>query len=353
MKRTLFAAGILIATLLGPAQAEIKPMQLRVAAVFPPPEVSMASYAIKLWMDEVTKQTDGKVTFRPFWGGALGRPPEHLNLVQSGAVDLALTTALYTPGVFPIHHFEYVLPFGPADALVVTKAKRDVINHFPQFREDLAKANIVPIMNPSGAAYQILSKQPVNSLEDFKGKKISLIGRYFGQWVGAAGSTPVVAPAADRYTMLQTGVVDMDLLPIDLFTAYKVYEQAPNYVEVDALLANYFDLWMNKAKFDALPPELQKILLDAGEKIELQVAQEVVPDWTKRIMSEFEQKGVKFQRLSPEERAKWADMVHDTAADWAKEVEEKGYPGSEIVQMYQDATAKYGYTWPRRWGAAK
>lgn len=353
MKRTLTVAGLLIATLFGPAQAEIKQMQLRVAAVFPPPEVSMASYAAKLWMDEVTKQTDGKVTFRPFWGGALGKPPEHLNLVQSGAVDLALTTALYTPGKFLIHHFEYVLPFGPPDPVIVTKAKRDVMNKFPQFREDLAKANIVPIMNPSGTAYQILSKQPVDSLADFDGKKIALIGRYFGKWVGAAGSTPVVAPAADRYTMLQTGVVDMDLLPIDLFKAYKVYEQAPNFVEVDALLANYFDLWMNKEKFESLSPELQKIFMDAGEKIELQVAQEVVPEWTKRIKEEFGQKGVKFQKLSAEDRGKWASMVHDTAADWAKEVEEKGYPGSEIIEMYQEATTKYGYTWPRKWGAAK
>ena len=135
------------------------------------------------------------------------------------------------------------------------------MSEFPEFARDLAKRNVVQIMNASGTVYQILSKTPVKTLADFQGQKISLIGRYFGRWVKVAGAIPVVAAAHDRYTMLQTGVVDMDLLPVDLFSSFKIQEQAKNFVGVRAMTGNFFDLYMNKKRFDKMPKELQKNIL--------------------------------------------------------------------------------------------
>lgn len=354
MRRIKFLLAALLLTAASvSAQAQIAETKFRLASVFPSPEVSLASQAAKMWMDEVTKRSGGKVTFQTHWGGDLGKPPEYLNLVQSGAVDLVVTTALYTPGKLPLENFEYVFPFGPVNAEVVTKAKRTIRKEFPQFSADLAKYNIVGIMNPSGAAYQLLSKTPLSSIEDFKGKKVSLIGRYFGRWISAAGAAPVVAPAHERYSMMQTGVVDVDLLPVDLFTSFRVYEQAKNYVEIDSLLANYFDLWFNKPKFDKLSPELQKLMLEAGEAVELQVAKDLIPAWTKRSLEQFEKAGVKPSKFPAEQRSKWAQMVEDIPAEWAKEVEGQGYPGTQVVKRFQELTTGFGYTWPRKWGEKK
>jgi hypothetical protein len=48
--------------------------------------------------------------------------------------------------------------------------------------------------------YQILSKPPINKLEDLAGKKVTLIGRYFSRWFEPLGTIPVVAPGQERYT---------------------------------------------------------------------------------------------------------------------------------------------------------
>ena len=335
------------------AHAEIKPMKLRLASAFPPPNVALGSYAAKVWMDTITKKTDGKVTFQTFWGGALGKPPEHLKIVGKGVADLVLTNAHYTPGKLPLAQFEYVFPFGPVDPVVVTKAKLQLMSEFPEFARDLAKRNVVQIMNASGTVYQILSKTPVKTLADFQGQKISLIGRYFGRWVKVAGAIPVVAAAHDRYTMLQTGVVDMDLLPVDLFASFKIQEQAKNFVGVRAMTGNFFDLYMNKKRFDKMPKELQKMFLETGAEVAMKVATEIVPAWTKKVMAQFKKSGVVFHDLPEAERDKWAQMIPDIPAEWAVEVEAQGYPGWKIVDRWQELTTKYGYKWPRKWGVKK
>lgn len=349
--KSLLALGLLTASLAWPAAAEdMKPIKLRLASPFPSPEVSLVGASAKMWMDEVTKRTGGKVTFQTFWGGALGKPAEHLTLIEKGAADVVVSNVQYTPGKFPIGQFEYVFPFGPIDPVVVTKAKRQMYNEFPEFQKDFDKYNIVPIMNTSGAVYQILSKSPITSLDDFKGKKIGLIGRYFGRWVEVAGSTPVVAPAHDRYTMLQTGVLDMDLLPLDLFASFKIYEQAKHAVMIDAMTGNFIDTWVNRKTFDALPKDVQDILLEAGKEIELRIAQELVPAWTKKIFATFDKNGVVYSKLSPDQRAQWAANIPDIPAEWAKEVSDQGYPGWAIVARYQEITEQLGYKWPRKWG---
>ncbi len=335
------------------AEAQNDPIKLRVAGTFPPPTVSMQSSLAKMWLDEVTRKTNGRVTFQTFWGGALGKPQEHVTLVERGMADLVLTNLHFTPGKFPLAQFEYVFPFGPEDPVIVTKAKRQLYEEFPEFAKDHDKYNFIQLFNGPACVYQILSREPVTKLEDFKGKKITLIGRYFGRWVEAAGAVPVVAPAADRYTMLQTKVVDMDMLPLDMFAAFKIQEQAPNLVIVDALMGNFVDFLVNKKTFGKLPKDIQDIFIQTGKEVELKAAEMEVPKWTDKIMKEFEGRDVKVFRLSSEDRMKWANMVEDIPAEWAAEVTGQGYPGWKIVERYQEICADLGYKWPRKWGIKK
>lgn len=330
--------------------ADMEPVTLRLGSAWPPPNVSLGSYACKVWMDTVTERTNGKVTFRAFWGGALGKPPEYLKMVETGMADLVFTNGHYTPGKLPLAQFEYVFPFGPTDPVIVTKAKMQMYKEFPQFAGDLGKYNAMPIMNNAATVYQIMSKTPLKTLDDFKGQKIALIGRYFGRWFQAVDAIPVVAAAHDRYTMMQTGVIDMDLLPEDLFSAFKVYEQAKYLNKTDILTGNFFDLWMNKDSFAKLPKQVQQIILDTADEVSMKNAAEFVPMWTEKAKEIFKKAGIEFVELDPAERAKWAQMVPDIPAEWAKEVEEQGYPGWEIVKRWQELTAELGYQWPRQWG---
>ncbi|MBA7688498.1 hypothetical protein ES703_96980 [subsurface metagenome] len=161
------------------APPEITPMKLRMGSVFGPPELSLASYGVKLWMDMITERTDGAITFDESYGCALGKPVEYLELVKTGALDVAITYEWYSPKILPIGNFMYAIPFGPPDAEIVVKAKRQMREEFPQFAEDMAKMNAKYIYVSTALPYTFLSKTEIKTCEDFRGQKCMLIGRYF------------------------------------------------------------------------------------------------------------------------------------------------------------------------------
>jgi TRAP-type transport system periplasmic protein len=333
--------------------AEMKPIKLKFATPFAPPSVSLGGESAQIWMDEVTNRTNGKITFETFWGGCLGKAPEHISLLQKGVIDVGFIYPWWTPGKLPLGVFENAFPFGPVDPVLVYKAKRQMYAEFPHFKKDYAKQNCLLLQVSGSTAYQLLSKVKVRSLADFKGKKVMVMGRYLGDWISACGAVPVGSDMPSRYNMLQTGVGDMDLLPIDVQASLKHYEQAKYQILIDAFAHGAWDIVMNINSFNKLPKEAQDIIIEARLKTEPIIAGEIVEKWADKARKVFEENNVETIRLAEVERTKWANMVPDTPALWAKEVSDQGYPGWEIVNRYQEITTQLGYKWPRTWGIRK
>jgi len=328
------------------AEAQLK---LKLTGAFPPPEVSMMSEAVQHWENLIKERTKGAITFENFWGCALGSPAEQVDLVKNGTAHLGNFHQWYTPTKMPLGDFEYAIPFGPTDYELVITAMRQIRGEFPAFTKELDDNNVVLIADLPFGVYNFMSKVPINSLDDFKGKKISLIGRYFGKWL-PPGSTAVVRPGQERYDLLRTGVVDIDLLPFDLLYAFKIHEVTKFYIRANLMTACGAVLVMNKDAFNALTPEQRKLFLDAGKEVELWAARELLPKWHARCDAEWKKAGLTYVDISPEDKKKWADSIPDTALEWAKEVDAKGLPGSAIVKRWQEITSLLGYQWPRKWG---
>ena len=197
-----------------------------------------------------------------------------------------------------------------------------------------------------------MSKKPLKTVDDFKGEKVSLVGRYFGRWM-PPGATAVVRPGGERYDLLRGGVVDTDLLPFDLFYAFKINEVTKYYIDANLTVACWGPTLMNLDTFKGFSPEVQKILIEAGKMVELKAAQEIIPRWWAKIEKEWKAKGLGFITISESERQKWASHLEDIPAEFAKEVEAKGYPGYKLVARWQEITGQLGYKWPRQWGVKK
>jgi TRAP-type C4-dicarboxylate transport system substrate-binding protein len=326
---------------------------LRFSSVSPPPGQSLDSDGAKWWMDKVTERTKGQVTFETFWGASLASGPAHIEILQRGMVDVVMGCRIYTPGKTPLGPFLYAIPFGPTDMKMVGRAVRQMHDEFPALMKEVEAQNAILVSNFVTMPYQIASKVPFKTLDEVKGKKIGLIGRYFGRWGQAGGLVPVVAPMHERYNLLQSGVTEMDFHPITHMNAFKVQELAKNLVEVDSMVGNPWDLMMNLQKFKSLPPDIQKIIIDSGREAEIVMTDELASKTQVAITDAWTKQGVTFSKLSEQERANWAAKIEDIPAEWAAEMTAKGLPGWEMMARFQQITAEKGYKWSRQWAVKK
>jgi len=324
-----------------------KPVKLRYASFFP--ENQMMSEIQKVWQQEVTKRTKGLITFENYWGASMGAPMAHLELIKKGTAQVGCMHEWYTPSRFIFGNFEYVFPFGPTDPVIVGAANRKIRAEFPQFAQDAKKENIIMIMDAPGGEYAFMSTKPLKSIADFKGEKVTLVGRYFGRWL-PPGATAVVRPVAERYDLLRTGVVNVDLLPFEHFDAFKIYEVTKYYIKAKLTAALYGPIYMNLDTFNSFSPEIQKILLDAGKDVEMIAAKEIIPKKYNELMKSYKTAGITFVDFPDSEIKKWADLLPDIPAEFAAECEAKGYPGKKLIQRWQEITEEMGYKWPRKWG---
>lgn len=307
--------------------------------------------AIK-WTEEITEATNGSVTFETYWGGSLATPSDTLNLLSSRAVDMVCTHPWYSPGQLPLACFDYSFPFGPNDPELLVRAYRQMREEFPQFEDELLDNNGLLIMTMPSDTYNLLSRTPKTSIDDLQGKKIAAIGRFFGRWVGEPlGAISLVAQITERYTCLQTGLEDVDLLNPTMWVAYKLYEQAKYLVDVP--LGAYFgtgQLWINKDSFAALTPDTQSLFLDMGLQLEQLWYPGFIASEEQNALNTMALNGVSTFHISAAEKIEWASKVPDTAAELAAELETAGYPGWDIVRRWQEITAGLGFEWARQWG---
>lgn len=338
-----------------PAPApEIEPMKLTFASTHPAPGVSLKGDSDQLFMDLITERTDGAITFEAFWGGAMGAPAEHVEMCGAEVVDVFSGSELFVPGRLPVTaETEYVYPFGPSDPALVTEATRRFRAMWPQGYEDIAKLNMKLLACFSSPPYNIMSKTPINTLEDFEGKRIGLIGRFFGRWFEAAGAVPVVTTGFERYEMLRTGVLDMDTLPISQQLETKLHEQCKYSIDVGLNAACCWEIFINKDLWDSFSPELQQLWLDAGYDMEERHWKEMIPKWDDIRIKAWEEAGVQFSTLPATEKKKWVDRIDDIPAEWAVELTEAGYPGWEIARSWIDITEDLGFEWLREWAVEK
>ncbi|MDH2926117.1 TRAP transporter substrate-binding protein [Lonepinella koalarum] len=110
------------------------------------------------------------------------------------------------------------------------------------------------------------SKHTVTKPEDIKGLKVRTNQNpMYIEAFTLLGGNPVPMPLAELYTALETRAVDAQEHPIGIFWSNKLYE-----VQKFLSLTNHgytpLIVVMNKAKFDALAPELQTALVEAAKE---------------------------------------------------------------------------------------
>ena len=106
--------------------------------------------------------------------------------------------------------------------------------------------------------------RPVRTPDDVKGLKIRTMPNpiHIQAWK-LLGSNPLPMPLGELYGALESGAVDAQEHPVDITYAAKFYE-VQKYLTMTRHAFTAMPVVFSKQKFDALKPELQKVLMDSA-----------------------------------------------------------------------------------------
>lgn len=253
MKSLAFFAAILLGSTVAAGALELKLGHF--AADGHPCDV-----AAKQFKNNVEKRTAGAVTIALYGNNALGSPPEVLEQVLLGAVDMSLSGQDQIAKHLPFYDV-ISTPFAFKD---YTTADKVIDGPFKAWADpELAKKGLVHLADWEWGFRQVTnSKKPILTPADMKGMKIRTPPAFAYQaFVEAAGGNAVTIAFAELVMAMKQGVVDGQENPIGTIYSLKLYETQKYMTIVNYTYSSMVHL-VNKKSWDKLTPDQQKILAE-------------------------------------------------------------------------------------------
>ncbi|MGE5293284.1 MAG: TRAP transporter substrate-binding protein [Solirubrobacterales bacterium] len=317
----------------GAAAPGAKPIELSYSVFFPPTHIQ--AQTAEAWAKEVEKRTNGKVKITMYAGGTLTNPQQCYEGVVNGISDIGMSCFAYTQGRFPLLE-GLDLPLGYPNGHVATQVATELTQKYQP--KEVSDVHILYVHSHGPGL--LASKKSVKSLDEFKGLKVRVTGNS-KKLVEALGGTPVAMPQSDTYESLSKGVVDATLCPIETLKGWKQGEVVSSITDATAVgYTTAMFVAMNKAKWDALPADVQKTIT------------EVSAEWVAKHGQAWDQadvegrdfvKGLNREMISltPEQQQQWKDAVKPVLEAYVAAAKAKGLPGEEFLKDAQDLIAKY------------
>jgi TRAP-type transport system periplasmic protein len=315
------------------AMAESK-MNIKFSTLHPPVGREVKTVFVPM-LEELKAKSNGRITYTMYAGGALGKGPEHYDIVRKGLSDMGYFTATWTAGRFPLSD---VL------SLAVTVDGKDVgVDIGNAMYDRILKREFPGVemieLNGCISAY-LWTTKPVKTLEDCKGLRIRSPGGHQTNYIKAIGAEPVFMPLGDVYLAMETGTIDGLVTCPPLVLAFKLYEVA-KYGALCTFGCVTEGVIMNEKSWKKTPDDLKPLIKEVCSN-PFRTTGGLTRDVYKVMMKEITDKGVNLYTLPGKEADRWYAGFQDETRKWVKGLEAKGLPAKETVIMYNEECEKQG-----------
>lgn len=276
-----------------------------------------------------------QVRWNKAFGGTIAKTRGVLDSLQYDLGDIGIVTTPYHPDKVPFHNLPYATPLVTSDIGLVARTMSSLVEKYPVLSEQWADHKLV-FLTTAGSidTYQVLTNYPVNSLDDFKGRKIAGVGLNLRLLTGLDAS-PVNSGISDWYNNLATGLIDGVIGWAEGSIAYRLYEVAPYMVDVKLGAVATKAIVVNERTWGRLPEEVRTVLKEVAADYRDELARET--DRRSALSIErYKAEGGTIFTLNEEQRREWANGLPNIAQDWARDMEERGMPGTEILRDYME-----------------
>ncbi len=303
-----------------------KKYEWNMVTTWPPhfPVIGEAADKLAQWVDQMS---GGRLKIKVYGGGELVPPLEAFDNVRQGTVEMGHGAAYYWAGKVPAAQFFAAVPFGMnaqgMNAWLYGGGGLEL------WQEVYGQFGLVPMpAGNSGVQMGGWFNKEINSAQDLKGLKMRIPG-LGGKVIAKAGGAAILSPGSEIYTNLERGVIDAtewigphhDLLMG--FHKIAKYYYTPGWHEPGTVI----EMFINKAKWESLEPDLQEIVRAAAYRSNL---------W---MLSQFEAlNNDALQKLIGEHKVQLRRFPDDVLATLRKYTDEVL---QELIE--KDATSKKVY----------
>jgi TRAP-type transport system periplasmic protein len=298
-----------------------------------PPATTFPCVQMERWAKEVEKRTNGTVKVQTFPGGTLLPAKNIFDGVITGTADIGNFAMSYQPGRFPVSE-AVDLPLGFTSAKAASLALFDLIEKYPK---EFEKVKLLTLFTCPPADF--MTTKPVKSLKDLKGMELRVSGTG-ADAVKRLGGIPIAMPQSETPEALQKGVVkgvvsSMEILKDFNFAAYCPYATDTN------LFVVTFAVVMNKDKWNAMPPDVKKVLDDLRRE---------QAEWTGKYVDDHVQEALAWSKqkynhqviqLPAADKAEIPKLVKPMFDEYVKRVTPQGTNGQQVLNDLYKLKEKY------------
>ncbi len=313
MPRYSMILGSVVAASLMANAAKADEMKLIMTTIASPSSpISQQTY--HEWADRINAQGKGVVQLDVRDGTTLANSANFYDRLLSDVMQISFGSLNYLAGKFTLSEV-FALPF------VMDTAEQESVVFWRLYKAGLLDSEfdqIVPLfMQAFPPVSMHLAKKPTAPLDTLNGLKFIASGRIPTAVVTKLGGTPLSIPLTDSYQALQRNTADGINFPMAALPDFKL-DEVTTYHITAPFGGGPGGVWMSKAKYLSLPPEVRKILDDNSGEKQSRRAGVILDQLQAKVRSDLSTaKGQTVVTLTAEQQKKWNDLLVPLVQSWA------------------------------------
>jgi TRAP-type transport system periplasmic protein len=312
MRRHLFCITVLFIVILAGCSSDDNSVDADYLLTYatPYPSSHPFSLADEEWMNAVVEQSQGRIAFKPYWGGPVLNSDMSMLEIRHGVADIGLISPIYVKGGTHLIRAQAGFYGGVRSIEDQVSVYNCLAKAFPQFDRELEGLVVLAVQGGNFPAI-ITRDKPITSLEDFSGMRLRAPSETV-EVLRQLGADPVNMPMGEVYSALAKGVIDGVVAPGDTIFSLRFSEVANHFTNIQFSRGGYPARAMSEKTWNNLPPELQEIIIGNRDVWESSLSRLLIIAETRGL--EFGQEnGMQFHDFPYQDQLEF-DQLYNTAA---------------------------------------
>jgi tripartite ATP-independent transporter DctP family solute receptor len=330
LRRTLFGAALLLATLTAGAQ-DVQERVIKFGHLNNPDHP--VSLGVKRFAELLAAKSGGKLKVQEYPSNQLGNELQQQSALQGGVQEMTAPATTSLAGIvkeFGLIDFPFsVASYAQADALLDGPLGQALIAKLPE------KGLVALGYWDLGFRNVTNSKRAIARPEDLDGLKIRVIPNpVFLETFKAFHANPVPMPFAELYGALEAKAVDGQENPFSVILSNKFFEVQKHVSATNHVYAANIVL-VSKRFWDRLSPTEQRLMHEAANEAR-GYQRQVSRAAAQKAVDELKAKGMQFNEVAPAEQARMRAIAKPVTDKFAATYD------PAIVKLYNDELARIG-----------